>query len=110
MRLCIAFLLIAALGSCASPRANRCVYLLGRFSSPLNKPELAQSLASRGHTVVNSMTPGVDLVVVGTDPVSEDGSRFVPVRDLPEYSVAVARGVEILDKAAAVERFELRSK
>lgn len=110
MRLCIPLLLIAALGSCASSGANRCVYLLGRFSPPLSKPELAQSLTSRGHTIANSMTPDVDLVVIGTDPVSDDGSRFVPVRELPEYSVAAARGVEIVDKAAAVERYKLDSK
>ena len=110
MKLCITFLLVASLGSCASSGGNRCVYLLGRFSAPLSKPELAHSLTSRGHSVVDSMTPDVDLVVVGTDPVSEDGSRFVPVRELPEYSVATARGVEIVEKGAAVERFHLRSK
>ena len=110
MRLCILFLLIGALGSCASPGGNRCVYLLGRFPSPLGKPELAQSLSNRGHTVVNSMTPDVDLVVVGTDPVSEDGSRFVPIRDLPDYAIATARGVEIVAKDAAAERFDLGAK
>ena len=109
MRLCIPFLLIATLGSCASSSGNRTVYLLGRFTSPLSKPELAQSLTTRGHAVANSMTPDVDLVVIGTDPVSDDGSRFVPVRELPEYSVATGRGVEIVDKAAAVERFKLGS-
>ena len=110
MKLCIPFLLIAALGSCASSTGSRTVYLLGRFTAPLNREELAYSLTSRGHMVVNSMTPGVDLVVVGSDPVSEDGTRFVPVRDLPEYTVATASGIEILDKTAVVDRFQLGSK
>lgn len=34
MKLCIPFLLIAALGSCASSSGSRTVYLLGRFSGP----------------------------------------------------------------------------
>ena len=110
MKLCIPFLLIAALGSCAWSSGSRTVYLLGRFSGPLSRPELAHSLTSRGHMVVNSMTPGVDLVVVGSDPVSEDATRLVPVRDLPEYSVATARGIEILDRKAVVDRFQLASK
>jgi len=110
MKLCILLLLTASLGSCASSSGTRCVYLLGRFTSPLSKLELAQAMTSRGHTVVNSMAPGVDLVVVGSDPVSEDGMRLVPVRDLPEYSAATARCVEILDKAAVVECFHLGSK
>ena len=110
MKLCIPFLLIAVLGSCASSSSTRTVYLLGRFTAPLSRPELAYSLTSRGHTVVNSMAPDVDLVVVGTDPVSEDGTRFVPVRDLPQYSVATARGIEILDATAVVDRLQLASK
>lgn len=110
MRLCIPFMLIAALGSCASSSGTRTVYLLGRFSAPLSKPELAHSLTSRGHVVVSSMTPDVDLVVVGSDPVSEDGTRFVPVREVPEYSVATAHGIEILCKTAVVDRFGLAAK
>jgi hypothetical protein len=110
MKQCISFLLIAALGSCASSSGTRTVYLLGRFTAPLGRSEFAQALTSQGHIVVNSMTPGVDLVVVGTDPVSEDGTRFVSVRDLPEYSVATTRGIAILDKTAAVDCFHLSHK
>ena len=107
MRPCIPLLLIATLASCASSDASRCVYLLGRFTAPLNRSQLVASLTARGHRVANTMTDDVELVVVGSDPVSEDASRFVPVRDLPEYSAAVARGIEILDRAATVERFNL---
>ncbi|MBL8753184.1 MAG: hypothetical protein JNK15_07775 [Planctomycetes bacterium] len=71
---------------------------------------MTHSLTTQGHVVVDSMTPGVDLVVVGSDPVSEDGKRFVPIRDLPAYSAATSRGIEIVDKATAVDRFQLDSK
>src|SRR5262245_10235774 len=106
MRFRVPLVLIVTLSSCASPSSHRCVYLLGRFTVPLNRSMLAQSLTDRGHTVVSMLTSDVDLVVVGYSPVSEDGTGFVPVEELPEYSAAKARGIEILDKATAV-RFNL---
>ena len=112
MKLWIPVLLTAALSSCASSSCasssdTRTVYLLGRFTAPLSKPELARSLALQGHVVVPRMAPGVDLVVVGSDPVSADGTRIVPVRDLPEYSLATQLGVEVLDRTVAEDRFHL---
>ena len=107
MKLWIPVLLTAALSSCASSGDTRTIYLLGRFTAPLSKPELARSLASQGHVVVPRMAPGVDLVVVGSDPVSADGTRFVPVRDLPEYALATQLGVEVVDRTVAEDRFHL---
>jgi len=107
MKLWIPVLLTGALSSCASTGDTRTVYLLGRFNAPLSKPELARSLASQGHVIVPRMAPGVDLVVVGSDPVSTDGTRLVPVRDLPEYALAAQLGVEVVDRTVAEDRFHL---
>ncbi len=103
MKLCVTFLLIA-LGSCASSSSSRTVYLLGRFPAPHSKPQLASSLRSAGHVVAPAMTSDVDLVVVGLDPVSEDGSRFLPVREVPEYAIATARDTEIIDRNELAKR------
>lgn len=108
MKLWLPFLLTAALSSCASSGDSRTVYLLGRFTEPLSKPELARSLAAQGHVVVPRMAPGVEIVVIGSDPVSADGTHLVPVRDLPEYKFARQLGVEFVDWTVAEDRFHLR--
>ena len=77
-----------------TPRMSRTIYLMGRFSAPYNKPELAAMLKRLGNKVVEKMGPGVDTVVLGDDPLNEAADGFSAVTDSEEYKLAVDLHVE----------------
>jgi hypothetical protein len=77
-----------------TPRATRTIYLMGRFSAPYNKPELTNLLKRLGNRVVDKMAPGVDTVILGNDPVNDDGSGFASVQDSAEFKLASELRVE----------------
>lgn len=77
-----------------TPRVSRTIYLMGRFSAPYNKPELVDLLTRLGNKVVTKMGPGVDTVILGDDPVNEEGDGFAKVTDSEEYKSALDLRVE----------------
>lgn len=77
-----------------TPGLSRTIFLMGRFSAPYNKDTLATLLERLGNKVVNKMGPGVDTVVVGNDPVTEDGDGFASIEDSDDYKKAVQLRVE----------------
>ena len=62
-----------------SPNVRRNVYLLGRFGHPYSKPMVKKLLEKLGNSVSDKIGPGVDLVLVGSDEINEDGSGFTPI-------------------------------
>ncbi len=77
-----------------TPRVSRTIYLMGRFSAPYNKPELTDLLKRLGNKVVTKMGPGVDTVILGDDPINEEGDGFARVTDSQEYKDALDLRVE----------------
>jgi hypothetical protein len=77
-----------------SPGVTRTIYLMGRFTAPYNKPELKNLLTRLGNKVVDKMQPGVDLVILGNDPVNEAADGFAAVSDSPEFKLAAELRVE----------------
>ena len=73
---------------------KRTIYLMGRFSYPYNKDQLAMLLKNLGNTVVQKMGPGVDTVLLGDDAINEAGDGFTSIADSQEYKEANALGVE----------------
>ncbi|MEM7205720.1 MAG: hypothetical protein AAF628_36035 [Planctomycetota bacterium] len=74
---------------------RRNIYLLGRFSYPLTKPAVKLKLQELGNTVVDAVSPGVDLVIVGSDSLNEEGDGFTPVTEMQEYKDALSLNIEI---------------
>ncbi|MCA8950257.1 MAG: hypothetical protein KDE27_12200 [Planctomycetes bacterium] len=77
-----------------TPGMSRTIYLMGRFSAPYNKDALSTLLTRLGNKVVTKMAPGVDTVVLGNDPINEDGDGFASIEDSDEYKNAVQWRVE----------------
>lgn len=77
-----------------TPRVSRTIYLMGRFSAPYNKPELTDLLKRLGNKVVTKMGPGVDTVILGDDPINEEGDGFAKVTESEEYKEALDLRVE----------------
>lgn len=77
-----------------SPRMVRTIFLMGRFSAPYEKDNLANLLKRLGNKVVDKVGPGVDTVILGDDPINEAGDGFAAVRDSAEYKEAIGLGVE----------------
>ncbi|MCB9887517.1 MAG: hypothetical protein H6838_18650 [Planctomycetes bacterium] len=77
-----------------TPRVSRTIYLMGRFSAPYNKPELTDLLKRLGNKVVTKMGPGVDTVILGDDPLTEEGDAFAKITDSVEYKEALDLRVE----------------
>ena len=77
-----------------TPRVTRTIYLMGRFGAPYGKEQLANLLRRLGNRVVSQMVPGVDLVVLGNDPVNEEGDGFASVQDSEEFKLANELRVE----------------
>jgi hypothetical protein len=73
---------------------SRTIYLMGRFSAPYHKPELATLLKRLGNKVVDKMGPGVDTVILGDDPVNEAGDGFDQISNSQEYKDALDLRVE----------------
>jgi hypothetical protein len=67
---------------------------MGRFGAPYGKEQLANLLRRLGNRVVNNMGPGVDTVVLGNDPVNEEGDGFASVQDSEEFKLANELRVE----------------
>ena len=78
-----------------SPNLRRNIFLMGRFSYPLNKPAVKLILEELGNRVHDNIGPGIDLVLVGGDTLNEDGDGFVPVTESQEYKDALFLGIEI---------------
>ncbi len=77
-----------------SPNVRRNVYLLGRFGHPYSKPMVKRILENLGNTVADSISPQVDLVIVGNDAINEDGSGFTPVTETDDYKNVLRLGIE----------------
>lgn len=71
-----------------SPRVTRTIYLMGRFQAPYQKEPLKLLLTRLGNKVVDKMGPGVDTVILGNDPLDEEGTGLVRVQDSEEYKLA----------------------
>jgi len=78
-----------------SANVRRNIFLMGRFSYPLNKPQVKMILEGLGNTVHDKIGPGVDLVLVGSDTLNEESDGFVPVTETQEYRDALFLGIEI---------------
>jgi len=77
-----------------APRMTRTIYLMGAFSAPYHKPELTKLLTRLGNKVVDKMVPGVDLVIIGNNPVNEVGDGFAPIEETEEFKKATELRVE----------------
>lgn len=78
-----------------SPNVRRNVYLMGRFSYPLNKPQVKMILEELGNKVHDKIGPGVDLVLVGSDTLNDESDGFIPVTETQDYKDALFLGIEI---------------
>ena len=67
---------------------------MGRFGAPYGKEQLTNLLRRLGNRVVTKMAPGVDTVILGNDPVNEEGDGFASVQDSEEYKLATELRVE----------------
>lgn len=77
-----------------TPRVTRTIYLMGRFGAPYSKEQLGNLLTRLGNRVVNKMAPGVDTVVLGNDPINEEGDGFTSVQESDEFKLANELRVE----------------
>jgi hypothetical protein len=77
-----------------SPRVTRTIFLMGRFQAPYQKEPLKLLLTRLGNKVVDKMGPGVDTVILGNDPMNEEGTGLVRVQDSEEYKLADKLHVE----------------
>lgn len=77
-----------------TPRVTRTIYLMGRFTAPYQKEQLTNLLRRLGNKVVDKMAPGVDMVVLGNDPVNEAGDGFAKVEESDEFKLANELRVE----------------
>jgi hypothetical protein len=77
-----------------TPRMTRSIYLMGRFTAPYNKEQLTLLLKRLGNKVVDKMGPGVEMVLLGNDPVNEAGDGFTILKDSEEYKEAHRLNVE----------------
>ena len=77
-----------------TPRVTRTMFLMGRFSAPYQKEQLANLLRRLGNRVVMKMGPGVDTVLLGNNPVNEAGDGFAVVQDSAEFKMANELRVE----------------
>lgn len=64
-----------------SPSLKRNIFLIGRFVAPLSKPEIKRILEDMGNKVYDTMTPEVDLVIVGRQPLGEDATKIEETED-----------------------------
>lgn len=77
-----------------SPNVRRNVALLGRFGYPYSKDMVKAMFEKLGNKVHDNVGPGVDLIIVGDETLSEDGDSFVKVEDTDDYKRAMQLGVE----------------
>ena len=67
---------------------------MGRFSAPYGHENVTNMLRRLGNKVVSKMGPGVDLVILGNNPVNEAGNGFAEVKDSEEFKLANELRVE----------------
>ncbi|MCR9245994.1 MAG: hypothetical protein NXI31_13260 [bacterium] len=103
----LTLLLLATLAGCTSHPTPLNIALLGRFDAPNSRAELTRLLVANGHTIVDEVGPGVELVVIGKDPVAAGGEAIVPIGELSGYSYAKQNGIEMVDKANVRDRLAL---
>jgi hypothetical protein len=77
-----------------TPRMTRTIYLMGRFTAPYQKEQVAMLLKRLGNTVVDKMKPGVDTVILGNNPINEAGDGFTEVSESEEFKLASELRVE----------------
>jgi hypothetical protein len=77
-----------------SPGVTRTIFLMGRFDEPYSKENLSNLLKRLGNRVVTKMAPGVDTVILGSNPVNEAGDGFSSVQDSEEFKLASELRVE----------------
>jgi len=77
-----------------SPGVTRTIFLMGRFDEPYSKENLKNLLVRLGNRVVNKMAPGVDTVILGSNPVNEAGDGFSSVQESEEFKLASELRVE----------------
>lgn len=75
-----------------SPSLKRDIYLLGRFGTPYSKGEVTRILETMGNKVHTEMSPSIDLVIVGREPVG--GEDVVKLADTEEYRKAAEWNIE----------------
>lgn len=90
-----------------SPRMVRRIFLMGRFAEPYNKEPLAALLRRLGNTVVDKFAPGVDLVILGDDPLNEAGDGFARVAESDDFKRAVELKVEMVNLNTVRELIKL---
>ncbi|MBK8974805.1 MAG: hypothetical protein IPM29_02670 [Planctomycetes bacterium] len=78
-----------------SPEMSHNIYLLGRFGAPFPRPLLKTLLEELGNHVVDELSPSVDLVLVGSDIINEDGSGFTNIEETAEYKRAEFLRIEM---------------
>lgn len=100
---CLALLLFAACETPPNaPALPNTIYLLGRFTAPHPREQLAGDLRQRGYRIANDLDDSVDTVVVGSPPVTAEGDRLLALEDVPEYRRAVRRNLRLLSISEAV--------
>ena len=77
-----------------TPGVTRTIYLMGRFDEPYSREHLTNLLKRLGNRVVAKMQPGVDTVILGSNPVNEAGDCFTSVQDSDEFKLASELRVE----------------
>jgi hypothetical protein len=78
-----------------SPNIRRNIYLMGRFGHPYSKPDVKDLLERLGNTVVDSLQPGVDLVVVGNNLIDEETGTMILLNETPEYRLVQDLSIEV---------------
>ena len=71
-----------------SPGLKRTIFLMGRFAPPYSEPIVRSYLTRLGNKVVDRVDIGVDLVIVGNDPINEDASGTTSITESPDYKRA----------------------
>lgn len=89
-----------------TPRVTRTIYLMGRFGVP-GKEQLTLLLKRLGNRVVSKMGPGVDTVVLGNDPVNEEGDGFASIQESEEFKLANELRVEFTYLAKIADLIKL---
>ena len=78
-----------------SPEMRHNIYLMGRFAAPMTRPTVSALLENLGNRVVDELGPGVDLILLGSNTINEDGSGFTPLTETEEYKLAQFLRIEM---------------
>jgi hypothetical protein len=89
---------------------RRNIYLMGRFTAPLTKPEVKTILESLGNKVYDKIGPGIDLVILGSDSLNEEATGFTSLTETQEYKDALFLGIEMAPFHKVREFLQLASE